>query len=219
VGRKISLSNLLQGVRISKEKFKVGPSRDQPQVRYVPESDYNDLLERCRQEKDEAYRKGRSDGLQEGLARGEEKSNAICRQFNGLILDTQSRRAEVFRKAELEVVELALAIAHRVIAVQADMTPEIIVDSVRKAVKLLLEKSSLVVKVSPQQEAFVRENLDKLYEIDDGIQRIEIESDRRVNPGGCVVETESGNVDARIETQLENIADALRKANQDSQKN
>ena len=60
---------------------------------------------------------------------------------------------------------------------------------------------------------FISENLDRLNEMDDRIQKIDIETDRRVGPGGCMLDTESGNVDARIETELQNIEDALRQAN------
>ncbi len=211
--RKILLSNLLQRVRVSAEKFAIGPRDDTPEVKYVPESEYNELAERSEREKGEAYRNGHSEGHRIGLAEGQEESRKTSAEFSRLIADVQSRSDEIYRRAELELLELALAIAHKVITVHAEMKPEILIDSVRKAVKLLLDRSNLVVKVAPDQERFIRDNLEKLYEIDDRIQRIEIETDRRIEPGGCILETESGNVDARIETELRYIAEAVRKAN------
>ena len=38
---------------------------------------------------------------------------------------------------------------------------------------------------------------------------MELEQDSTVHPGGCVVETESGWVDARIDTQLDRMEKAL----------
>lgn len=207
------MSKLLQSVRVLDERFRIGPTIEELEVKYVPETRYNHMLERSQQEKEEAYKNGYSDGFQMGTAKGQEEAARISGEFNQLITDVRNQRGEIFRQAELEIVELALAIARKIISVHAELMPDIVIDSARKAVKLLLDRTSLVVKVAPEQEMFVRENLDRLYEMDDRIQKIDIETDRRVGPGGCMLDTESGNVDARIETELQNIEDALRQAN------
>lgn len=207
------LSKLLQSVRVLDERFRIGPTIEELEVKYVPETRYNHMLERSQQEKEEAYKNGYSDGFQMGTAKGQEEAARISGEFNQLITDVRNQRGEIFRQAELEIVELALAIARKIISVHAELMPDIVIDSARKAVKLLLDRTSLVVKVAPEQETFIRENLDRLYEMDDRIQKIDIETDRRVGPGGCMLDTESGNVDARIETELQNIEDALRQAN------
>jgi flagellar biosynthesis/type III secretory pathway protein FliH len=40
--------------------------------------------------------------------------------------------------------------------------------------------------------------------------RIRLEADETISSGGCIIETESGDVDARIETQLDIIKAAFR---------
>lgn len=207
------MSNLLQKVRVSAERFAVGARGDAPETKYVPEAEYIELKERSLREKTEAFSNGRSEGYRTGLAEGKEESRRTIAEFQRLITDVQRQRDDLYRQAELELVELALTIARKVIAIHADMKPEILIDSVRKAVKLLRDKSNLVVKVAPGQERFIKDNLEKLYAIDDRIERIEIETDRRIDKGGCIVEAEAGNVDARIETELSNIAEAVRRAN------
>ena len=46
-------------------------------------------------------------------------------------------------------------------------------------------------------------------EIVDGLRFIEIVEDRRVGDGGCVIETNAGTIDAKIETQIAEVARAL----------
>jgi flagellar assembly protein FliH len=41
--------------------------------------------------------------------------------------------------------------------------------------------------------------------MDDSFARIKFEPDERIDKGGCFVETEIGNVDARISTQLNEL--------------
>ena len=56
----------------------------------------------------------------------------------------------------------------------------------------------------------VRTNRADLLTLVDGANHVEIIEDRRVEPGGCIIETNAGSIDARIETQLESVSDALK---------
>jgi len=183
----------------------------------VPEADYKRLQERAQKEKEEAYKNGHADGYQMGLSKGMEEANRTTGVFNKLINDVKNNQEEIYQDAELEVIGLVIALTRKIITAKAEIDPEIVIGSVQKAVKLLLDKSSLHIKVSPEQIGFIRENLNRLYALDDSIQKIELEPDRRVGMGGCIVETESGNVDARIEKEFEHITDALIEANRSQQ--
>lgn len=185
-------------------------------MKYVPEEQYNAMLNRMQAEKEQAYKDGFEDGKQMGLATGLEESKKVAEGFNGLIASVRNQQAEIYRQAEEGAVDLAIAIARKIIGAKADSDPSLIVDAAKKAVRLLLDKSSIVVKIAPEQEEFVSQNLDKFYAMDDRIQKVEIEADRRVQPGGCVLETDSGIVDTRIEVELQSIEKALKLANQTS---
>lgn len=212
--RKISLSRLLRDVRLSSERFTIGELvSEEPEIKYVTEAEYNRLAATGQTEKEQAYKDGYADGQQMGYGRGKSESQAVIAQFNRLIHDVENGRQAIYREAESELVDLAMEIARKIIGSAIDGSAEIIVDAVRKAVALLRDKSVLTVKVAPEQESMVKDNLDSLYDIDDRIEKIDIVSDRRVGAGGCIVETDSGNVDARIETELQNIETALRRTN------
>lgn len=212
--RKISLSKLLRDVRLSSEKFTIGELlSEEPEVRYVTEAEYNRLAANAQAEKEQCYKDGYADGQQMGYGKGRSESHAATAQFNRLIHDVESQRLAIYRESEVELVDLAVAIARKIISSELEGSKEIIIHSVRKAVELLRDRSVLTLKVAPEQESLVRESLDSLYDLDDRIEKIDIVPDRRVGSGGCIVETESGNVDARIETELQNIETALRKAN------
>jgi len=55
----------------------------------------------------------------------------------------------------------------------------------------------------------VKEHRQDLITLLDGIDHLEITDDQRVGKGGCIIETNAGNIDARIETQLEQVEKAL----------
>jgi len=55
----------------------------------------------------------------------------------------------------------------------------------------------------------IRGHRDEYTSSVEGIESLEIVADRRVSPGGCVVETNTGNVVADLDAQLEEIKENL----------
>jgi flagellar assembly protein FliH len=55
----------------------------------------------------------------------------------------------------------------------------------------------------------VREHRAAIASGSDSIRDMVIEADEKVERGGCILESDSGNVDARISTQLKKIEETL----------
>jgi flagellar biosynthesis/type III secretory pathway protein FliH len=55
----------------------------------------------------------------------------------------------------------------------------------------------------------MREARADILTVIDTVRNVEIIEDRRVAPGGCVVETASGTIDSKIETQFRTIEETL----------
>ena len=64
-------------------------------------------------------------------------------------------------------------------------------------------------RVSLGDAGRVRAMREDLLTMLDGLRHLEIVDDRRVGDGGCVIETNAGTIDAKIETQLAEVARAL----------
>jgi flagellar assembly protein FliH len=208
-------SSLIRNARVSSERYTVGHKELNGEfaARFIPEEEHLRIVDQLEREKKEAYTRGFAEGDKAGTAKGMDEARNVAARFNQLVSQIQAQRTEILREAESEVVGLATAIARRVIGVRAELNDDLVLDAVRKAAKLLLDRSQLTVKVAPEQHDFLKHRLDDLYAIDDRIQRITVEEDRRVRPGGCILETDSGNVDARIESELLNIEKAIRSVN------
>ncbi|MCX7992541.1 MAG: FliH/SctL family protein, partial [Fimbriimonadales bacterium] len=68
------------------------------------------------------------------------------------------------------------------------------------------------IRVNPLDLELIRQNRAALLNIVDGVEGIEIVEDRRVDQGGCVIETEQGVYEARIRTQISELERAMREA-------
>jgi len=209
------LSKVISRPRFIEGKIPIGYNPDEVQIRMVPETAYLELEEKLNSIGKENYQRGQQDGFQsgksEGLSSGKAEANDIILQFQALLKEINSHKQTVFNTLEKDVFDLSLAIAGKVLGVIAERDQEIVLETIKKSLPLLLEKSRLTIKVAPEQEKFVREHLEQIISTDKDLKEIQIEADRRISPGGCILETLSGRVNAGLERQFEILEKELSK--------
>ena len=79
----------------------------------------------------------------------------------------------------------------------------------REAIRKIIGVDKIKIHVSPSDEEYIREHRNELSSYADSVKEIVIEADSKVERGGCVIESELGNIDARVSTQFELIEEAL----------
>lgn len=154
-------------------------------------------------------REARERGLAEGIRSSEESYRAKIGRVDSLSSQLQEEREGFFDRVEPELVRLAVSIAEKILDQELELRPELVVDMVRSAMKRLRDREELRVSVNPRDFEQVRSARDDLISAVDGVRKLEVIEDRRVDPGGCVIESQNGTLDARVGTQMEEIARAL----------
>jgi flagellar biosynthesis/type III secretory pathway protein FliH len=74
---------------------------------------------------------------------------------------------------------------------------------------LVEDKKRVSIKVNPTDLNAVRGFEEEILSSMHGMKEWEIKEDNRITPGGCIIETDSGIVDAQLETQLAEIGATL----------
>jgi len=116
---------------------------------------------------------------------------------------------ELAATVELRAVELAILIAERILGSALAVQPELVFNVVAGALRRALTRDRLAVDVNPADIDIVRTWL--ATNSSDGAT-IEVHAERRVAPGGCVVRTSEGEIDAQFSVQLERAGEVLRLA-------
>ena len=139
------------------------------------------------------------DGRREGQARAAATLAAAARE-----------RDRLLRGAEREVVELAVAVARKVLGRELGRGGEAVVDLAAAAVAEARSRRDVMLRVSPADAAAVRAAGGTFAALSRAPVRIV--EDPSIAQGGVIVETEAGRIDARIEAQLEAVARAIEEA-------
>lgn len=111
--------------------------------------------------------------------------------------------------SEQTICELAIKVAERIVRRQLDLAPELVVDIAKAALEDARGRHDFVLRVHPDDVAAVDADKPGLLARLSVSAKILIRADSTIARGGCVVESDIGTVDARLETQLRAIQRAL----------
>ncbi len=137
------------------------------------------------------------------------RRDALRSELDAVAGDIGAARERLWQSQESEMVALCLDIARQVIKTEVAQNPNVVHAVLANALRRITDKDNVRVRVSVSDAPRVKEAREDLMEIVDGLRFIEIVEDRRVGDGGCVIETNAGTIDAKIETQVAEVARAL----------
>ena len=118
----------------------------------------------------------------------------------------------------MEVVELALAIARKVICREVKMDKEVVVCVAKEALARVEDSATINIKMNPSDLQFINETKYQLSDLVDNIEDVTLTAEERIESGGCIIETNLGEIDARIENQLQAVEESFRSAIENSGK-
>jgi flagellar assembly protein FliH len=154
----------------------------------------------------------REEGLREGR---EEALAALAPALEALNQAAEAVQAGQFARAdrlEAHAVDLALFLAEKVLGGAIAVQSELVVESVRGALRGIVERERVTVLVHPDDLEMVRDAMDDVRASLGGIEHCEVQAERRVSRGGAVVRTPEGDVDARVETKLQRAREVVEAA-------
>ncbi|MFY9227590.1 MAG: FliH/SctL family protein [Blastocatellia bacterium] len=106
---------------------------------------------------------------------------------------------------EEDLLKLSIEIAKKVVHREITTDREVIISLVQVALARLHNRTVAYIRLNPMDYQYLVSNSERIATG----KTIELSSDPTITRGGCIIETEFGNVDARIEQQFVEIERSL----------
>lgn len=142
------------------------------------------------QERIEQKQQGFEEGKQEGLA-----------LFNHQMIYLDQKVKQMQHEMQKMILPLALKAAKKIVGTQLDLNPETIVEIVQQALKPVRQNHEIKIFVSKQDREALETNKEKLKTLFDQLRILSIEEREDLQPGSCIIETESGIINASLDNQ------------------
>jgi flagellar assembly protein FliH len=156
-----------------------------------------------------AYRKGHNDGAARARAEADKELKRRSELTASLVEEFARTRRDWFAAYEQQMVELIGCALEQILG---DRPPvrEHVVHALRRAIEQLDDGDRATVRCHPDDLPFVRDACEQPSDVVRAARRIRVTADEALQRGGCLVETDLGVVDARVEQQLRVLRGVLR---------
>lgn len=138
------------------------------------------------------------EGFQEGLVSLNQHLVALDRELKHL-------REEIQKK----ILPLALKAARKIIGEELKMHPDRIVDIVLTSLKPVTQHRKIVIYVNRADLDMIEMNRPKIKNIFEHLDNLSIQERPDIEPGGCMIETEAGIINAQLENQWRALESAF----------
>lgn len=178
-----------------------------------PRDEHTRLLAEAAREAEGIREQARADGHAEGMAEGLQDGRALLAAAVELLGQAaggvDSLRLEVAEAVERDAIDLALALAGKILAGSLQARPELVAEVVQGALRRASERRRITVLLHPSDLETVAAAIGDLQTQVSGIELCDLQSDPRIAPGGVIVRTTEGEVDASVATQLERAREVV----------
>ena len=209
---KVSASDALPPVEAMAWRRVGGAAGAAPEARSPAEARLAELGRNAERLAREAYDTGFREGQAAARSQAAAELQSALERLAGSIAELARLRPRLRREAEADLVQLSLAIARRVLRRELAVDPEAVRGLVLGALERLQSIEIARVRVHPSHAPAVASCLQGLA----NEKNVEVVPDSACAPGGVIFETQRGNLDASVDTQLleieRGLADRLRKS-------
>ncbi len=175
------------------------PEPDEPGVN-LEEQHANELREE--------FLKGFAEGESSGILSEKQRIDPAVNALERSVEELGNLRKSMVKQFEKECVELAIAIAEKIVHHEVSVNKETVVHVLKNAVTQICGSGILEIRVNPADLEVIQNAGLSLEDLK--TESTSLEADNAVHSGGCIIKTDFGCVDATIDHQLEAVIEALR---------
>jgi flagellar assembly protein FliH len=157
----------------------------------------------------EAFGKGHAEGREEGFQEGRREVERLVDTLQKIISAAIDKRNEIIQESETQVINLVLLISKKVIKVISENQRNVVINNVVQALRKLKSRGDVVIRVNLDDVELTSDHINDFMKMVENVKSVTVLEDSSVDRGGCIIETDFGQIDARISSQLHEIEEKI----------
>ncbi|MBN1836233.1 MAG: flagellar assembly protein FliH [Spirochaetales bacterium] len=157
----------------------------------------------------EAYEKGSLQGRESGFQEGRAEVERLVETLHRIISAAIEKRNQIIEESETQVINLVLLIAKKVIKVISENQKNVVINNVVQALRKLKSRGDVAIRVNLADLELTSAHISDFMKMVENLKSVTVLEDSTVDRGGCIIETDFGQIDARISSQLHEIEEKI----------
>ncbi len=171
------------------------------------------VLERLKEVQEKSYKEGYDLGLIEGTEKAfqEEKANLLAQMqsMESILKRFEELKTHLMVDNENALVTMVYQVAKRIAMRDLEENRDAVWEILQHVVNEFQNDERINVRLSQEDLSFLEHLQQKSGQKIDSLKRLNFVVDENVRPGGCLIQTEYGDVDATLEERVERTWQAL----------
>jgi len=157
----------------------------------------------------EALQKGKEEGREQGYQEGRAEVQRLVENVQRIVSAAIDKRNQIIEESETQVINLVMMIAKKVIKVISENQKNVVINNVVQALRKLKSRGAVVIRVNLADLELTSSHINDFLKMVENVKSITVLEDSSVDRGGCIIETDFGQIDARISSQLREIEERI----------
>jgi flagellar assembly protein FliH len=206
----MNLSSRRKVIKSDEVKFCPAPGDASPSAGGLDPGRVKDAFaKKIRIAEQEFYEKGLSDGIRKGRDLEKRETLQTMQAMSKIVKEMSALKKSTLENLEGEILQLALAVAEKVVHLEVSTNREVIRGVLREALRNISDRENMKIRVHPQDFRFMMEVKSDFLQSFDGVRNVTFAEDDSIQRGGAIIETACGEVDARLDQQCNEIKTAM----------
>lgn len=165
------------------------------------------------QEKKVWIEKAKEEGYMEGFSTGKEQAfqeyRDLIDQTNSIVRRANEEYDAIVAKSDETIINLAIHVAEKILNQKIQEDSKAFLNIVKTAAKELQDQSDISIYLHPNKYSFILEHKQELTQILENNMKLSIYVKEELDIDACIIEHAFGQIDASIDTQLNQIKQIL----------
>ncbi len=216
--------DIISNARESASELEISNTEETERIKKAAELEAAEIISQAKEEtkrllldaeaeRDKVYAEAREIAEKEGHETGWEGGKAeverLIERLHGIINATIEKRRAIFVDVEAQIVDLVLLIARKVIKLISENQKNVVIHNIEQALNKLKSRADVTIRVNLADLEMATAHVKDFMNMIEDVKSINVLEDSSIEKGGAVIETDFGQIDARIHSQLREIEDKI----------
>jgi len=182
-------------------------------IKSEAELEADKIRQQAEDERDRVFAEARTaateEGRDEGWKEGRAEAERLIERLHKVLDASIEKRQEIIDEAETQLIDLVLLVSRKVVKVISENQKNVVINNIVQALRKLKSRGDVAIRVNLADLDLTTEHIKDFMRMAENVKSITVLEDSSVDKGGAIIETDFGQIDARISSQLREIEEKI----------
>lgn len=161
----------------------------------------------------EGFEKGEAEGREQGhaeaLAENRQQLTQMQDVWQSQFAEWNAQREAMETDAKHVVLKMGSMFGEKIVHRVVEIDPTVVVHQLTESLSYVMKPSNVTIKINPNDRPMIDDALPQLLATLSHLERVRVDEDATIAPGGCIIDFGKGRIDSTVDKQLDRLVETI----------